>query len=354
MSSLKITGLALVAMVVTGLAAQRPGAVFLMIWPGTRPTALGGAFVGVADDALATYYNQGGLAFLSSTEVNLMHCNWLPGLYPGMYYEFLGIARPLNSRGTLGFGIIYLSTGKTVVTDDIGRKLGEYTTFDVAAGPSYGVKLSEDLGLGFGFKFIYSFLIPQWVIDVRPDLGIERGGTGATWALDFGALYRPFPILSVGAAIQNLGPDISYTDTGVSDPLPRMLRVGIGFTPIHSRYLSIRLVPEVTKVLVGMFYDPKDTLSVWEEVGYEFNEAWKSFGIEASYLDLFTLRAGYFDDPTGARGGFKRTEEGKVVRWPFTFGGGVRFRGFAFDVAVDQYLYDFPTQNYKLSLAYRF
>ena len=39
-------------------AGQNPGAVFLEIWPGARPTALGGAFAATADDASATYYNR--------------------------------------------------------------------------------------------------------------------------------------------------------------------------------------------------------------------------------------------------------------------------------------------------------
>jgi long-subunit fatty acid transport protein len=80
-----------------GLAAasQNPGAVFLMIWPAARPTALGGAFTAIADDASTVYYNPGGMAFLERTNATLMHCNWLPGLYPGMYYEYAGLTYSL-------------------------------------------------------------------------------------------------------------------------------------------------------------------------------------------------------------------------------------------------------------------
>jgi hypothetical protein len=133
-----------------------------------------------------------------------------------------------------------------------------------------------------------------------------------------------------------------------------MLRLSIGFEPLDSRYFCIRLIPEVTKVLVGIFYDPQDTLSTWGELQYEFKEAWKSMGIELSYLDLLTLRLGYFNDPTGERGGLERDPDRKIIRWPFTFGGGLKFRGFALDIAVDQFIYDFHTQNYKLSLSYKF
>jgi hypothetical protein len=95
-----------------------PGAVFLMIWPSARPTSLGGAFSGIADDPSATYYNPGGLGLLKEKlSVSLMHCNWLPGLTEGldisMYYEFLALSYKTKDKGTFGFNTIYLNTGET-------------------------------------------------------------------------------------------------------------------------------------------------------------------------------------------------------------------------------------------------
>ncbi|HEX4046962.1 MAG TPA: hypothetical protein VH309_03970, partial [Elusimicrobiota bacterium] len=44
------------------------GAAFLTLEPGARAEALGGAFGGVADDALAANYNPAGLGFLGHIE----------------------------------------------------------------------------------------------------------------------------------------------------------------------------------------------------------------------------------------------------------------------------------------------
>lgn len=367
-----ITTIALLWSFVYTQEVKSPGAVFLMIWPGSRPTSLGGAFTAIADDALATYYNPAGLAFIDSTDIALMHCNWLPGLWPDMYYEFLGISRPIKNRGSIGISVIYLTTGKTEVTNSIGDRLGEYTTFDVALGPSYGFKVSKDLGIGFAAKFIYSFLIPDWVIKRMPELGIEKGGTGKTWAVDFGALYKPFPQLSLGVALQNLGSNISYVEGGESDPLPRMLRLGLKYRPIHSHNFSLLLIPEITKILIGMFYDASDTLTTWQKWRYELEEAWKSFGIEFGYLNLLVIRLGYFEDVTGARGGIvvkkedqkehvgiinyilDKNKRGKFSGIGLTLGAGVGWKGLQFDIGVDQFIYDFKTQNYKLSLSYSF
>jgi hypothetical protein len=353
-------------------AGENPGAVFLMIWPGSRPTALSGAFASIADDATATYYNVGGLGFQNSGEVTLQHANWLPGLYPGMYYEFLGGTRSLRQKGTFGLNIIYLTTGRTEVVNEQGEYLGEYNTFDIAATVAYGFKVMPKLSAGISFKFIYSFLVPDWVfIVMQKELGNITGGVGTTWAADLGLLYKPFNFLSVGTALQNLGPNIAYTTSGSSDPLPRMLRVGLNYMPIRSKLFRLSLIPEVTKVLVGMFYDPLDTLTFTQELAYEYKEAWKSFGIELTYYDLISARIGYFEDLTGARGGVKvlkgsnedylslpqyifSRNRGQFQKIGLTFGGGLKFKKFAFDISLDNLIYDFSTDNYKFSFSYQF
>lgn len=353
-----------------GHSSQNPGAVFLMIWPAARPTSLGGAFTAIADDASCLYYNQGGLAFLERTNATLMHCNWLPGLYPGMYYEYLGVSHTLPQRGTIGANVIYLTTGETDVINEQGQFLGRYTTFDVAPSVGYGFPVLPNLGVGFSAKFIYSFLVPEWVWKVMPELGIERGGTGITWAADAGVLYKPLPNLNLGLSVSNLGPNISYTSSGESDPLPRMLRLGLAYYPVQTNLVRVGITPEIQKVLVGMFYD--STKSTGQQLAAELRDAWKSLGVEASVANLVFARVGYFEDLTGARGGIvmQRGDEpavhygvldlvtrrnlGSFKSLGFTFGFGIEFRRFKFDLGIDQFIYDFSTANRKFSFSYQF
>ena len=318
--------------------AQRPGAVFLLIWPGARATALSGAFSAIAEDATACYYNQAGLAFIDQTIVTLQHANWLPGLHPDMYYEFAGVVRPFKV-GTFGLDIIYLTTGKTSVVNPEGTYLGEYTTFDIAVGFNYGVLLKPNLGLGVGWKFIYSYLVPDWVWERMPELGIDQGGTGITYAFDAGVLYKPWSLLAVGAALQNIGPNISYTESGSSDPLPYTLRLGLRLEPLQSEVFRVALTADLTKILVGMFADEDN--SFFDNLGYEFKEAWKAVGLELGYYDFVHLRGGYFHDEEGERKGF-------------TYGGGIRAAGFSIDVGIDQSIYEFSTANRKFSFSYQF
>ena len=353
---------------------QNPGAVFLEIWPGARPTSMGGAFAATADDASATYYNPGGLAFIGRNYATLMHSNWLPGLYPGMYYEFAGFTHEFKDKGTMGLNVVYLTTGKTEVTGSDGQPLGEYTTFDIASTVGYGFPITSKLGAGLGVKFIYSFLVPDWVWALLPELGITSGGTGTTWAADAGVLYKPWNSLWLGAALSNIGPNIAYTSSGEADPLPRTLRLGVRYSPVQTKLFRLSLTPEISKVLVGMFYDqnPNSPSPFATKLWYELWEAWKHFGVEACYANFVTARVGYFEDITGARGGivvdrgdqntmhialadylFKKNQ-GKLKSLGLTYGGGLEFKRFAFDISFDGLIYDFPTNNMKFSFSYQF
>jgi hypothetical protein len=367
----KACWLVLVALLGVAAASQNPGAVFLMIWPAARPTALAGAFTALADDASSVYYNQGGMAFLEKTHATLMHCNWLPGLYPGMYYEYAGLTHQVPGYGNVGANIIYLTTGETDVVNERGDFLGRYTTFDVAIAGAYGYPVLPNLGVGIGAKFIYSFLVPEWVWGLMPELLISSGGTGITWALDAGALYKPFSFLHVGLALANIGPNISYTSSGESDPLPRMLRLGLAYYPVNSSAVSVAIVPEVTKILVGMFYDTTGTKPFNRKLQEELRDAWKSVGVEAKFINLLHTRVGYFEDLTGQRGGIVLEKEGQTYHYGLgdvlsrknlgkfksiglCFGAGLEFARLKFDLSMDQLIYDFPTANYKFSFSYQF
>jgi len=360
---------------VAAAASQNPGAVFLMIWPAARPTAMAGAFTAIADDASAIYYNPGGLAFLDRTRATLMHSNWLPGLYPGMYYEYGAVTHQFPARGTGGFDVTYLTTGETEVYNERGEYLGRYTTFDVSPGVAYGYPVLPNLGVGVGAKFIYSFLVPEWVWGLMPELLISNGGTGITWALDAGVLYKPWHSLNLGMSVANVGPDISYTDTGQGDPLPRMLRLGLAYYPVASEHFRVGIVPELNKSLVGMFYDPDGTKSFSDKLATEWHDTWKTLALEGTFRAeqlALAARVAYFEDLDGARGGITVEREGStpehVSLWDaltrrglgkfksvgLCFGAGIEYARFGFDLSIDQMIYDFSTSNYKFSLSYQF
>jgi hypothetical protein len=306
--------------------ASQAGAIFLSIFPGARPTAMAGAFSAIADDALATYYNDAGLARITKKDATLMHANWLTGLANDLYYEYAGYVHPLAGGGAIGGSIIFLSTGKTTPVDGDGNVLPDYNTFDFAVKLSYGTDVREGLAVGVGAKFIYSFLSPAWVL--QQVLGLSGGGTGTSWAIDLSTLYEtPLRGLNVAGSLQNIGPSLSFTESGSADPLPRTVRLGTSYRLIDNETNQLTQALEFTKIVAGDLASLKD----------ELEDVWIGVGMEYTYSKFLSGRVGYFHDENGERKG------------P-TFGAGIALRGFRFDIAVDSAIYDFPTDNYRFSL----
>lgn len=311
-------------------SASQAGAIFLTIFPGARPSGMGAAFSSIADDATAPFYNPAGLGFQDATQISLMHSNWLTGLYPDMYYEYFGLSHAIKGLGVIGANIIYLTTGETQAMDPFGTPLTRFRTFDLSAGVSYGLKLREDMSVGFGLKFIYSYLAPGWLIAYM--YNEPGGGAGSSWGADVGILYKtPMRGLQVGAALQNFGPDMRYLQGGDTDPLPRTLRLGISHRLLNEDPNWLVISGEVISILVGVTSSLQQT----------YRDAWKCVGLEYTYSNFLSARVGYFSDVNGVRQG------------P-TFGGGIKVRGFEFDLGVDSELYDFQTDNYRFSVNYRF
>lgn len=318
-------------------AAQRPGATFLLIPPSARATGIAYAYTAICDDASANYYNAAGLAFLTSPKITANYFGYLTGLSPDMHYVYCGLAYPL-SKSAWGFDAIYFTPGEIAKIDEMGNYLGEVVVWRLALKINYSRRVSNNLSFGIGAKFIKQqyFLLDPW-IHLWP-IGID-GSTGSSWAFDFNARYEVLPRLSLGTVIHNIGPNISNTETGSSNPLPRLFRLGVAYTPIENKYFSCSLSGEVTKVLVGMFAQEEN--SFWENLKYEIKEAWKGIGLEFAFYKIVSVRGGYFYDYEGMRKGF-------------TFGGGINIKNFELDMGIDEKIFDFKTENRRVSLSYTF
>jgi hypothetical protein len=355
-------------------ASQNPGATFLLIWPSARSTALAGAMTGLADDPDAAYWNAGGLAFQNGLGGCASFASWLPGLYPGMYYTYasagFGSAGLLPGRRNLNAGadITYLTTGETDVVNERGDFIGRYTTYDMAIGLHAGVQATPALGLGANLKYIRSYLVPEWVWQEMPELGIDAGGTADDVAIDLGVLYRPAKLAGIGLTLANIGPNIAYTEAGHSDPLPLMLRLGGCLTPVDAPLFRVRTLLEVDKILVGMFSDTTGTKTFGRELSEEIRDAWKSVAVEATILQVFAARVGYMEDLTGQRGGILLEKEGQTYhyglgdvltrenlgtfsRLGICWGMALCYKDHArLEISDDSRIWDFPTRNTKVTL----
>ena len=370
---MKTTILFVVLLASVTFAKPQPGLPFLLIWPTARSTALAEAMTGLADDPDAAFFNPAGLAFQSGIGATASYASWLPGLIPDLHYAYAAChwSPPKRIVGVDGLAVAldvgYLNMSDYWVhTYEFPDRPPD--AWDGVLGATISVPVSRAVGVGLKAKFVHSSLVPTWVWKSMPELGIEAGGTGTTWAADVGALWRSSTRFSLGGSVANLGPGISYTSSGEHDPLPTVLRLGACWTPVSNKYVRINVLPEFDKLLVGMFFDTADTKTFGQELQTELRDAWKSLGVEITGFDLITLRLGYFEDMSWERGGLvfedndqeyrhniydilTRSGLGTLKSIGLCWGFGIGYRDyFRFDVSSDAAIYDFPTSNWKLSL----
>ena len=217
------------------------------------------------------------------SEVSLMHVNWLPELASDLYYEFLAFTSK-RGWGTIGGSITFISYGTFLRTGEQGDTLGQFESYDFAAALSYGTSLTSKLKGGITAKLIHSRLSPQGA-------GVEQGsGTATGFAVDLGLLYLFNSRLTGGAALTNLGPEMTYIDADQSDDLPRNLAIGFAYKLMRSDYTSFIVTAEWNKLMVGLDSSPKVELT---------DEAIINLGGEFTYANLFSARAGYIYDKEG-------------------------------------------------------
>jgi hypothetical protein len=327
----------LLSILIIFCAAQTPGAAFLLIPPTAKATSMGYAHTAVCDDASANYYNAAGLSFFDLSNLTASYCGYLTDVHPGMHYLYLGLLCPLFTY-TWGFDITYFRPGKVEVYDSLGTLQGERTVWRLAVKVNYAKKFLEKLSFAIGWKYIYqkyAFALPEepW------QLGFDSYGSGSSWAFDFNFLYKLTPDFSIGTVLHNVGPKIKYRDVEQSNPLPLTYHLGIAYNSSISENFSFTISGELTKVLVGMFEDEENTF--WDHLKDEFDTAWKSIGLELVFYEKISLRGGYFYDKESERKGF-------------TFGGGLKLVNLEVDIGIDENIFDFKTQNRKISISFDF
>jgi len=161
------------------------GADFLAGGVGARALGMGGAFVGLADDATSAYWNPAGLSTLDRPEFAYMHAERFAGI---VSFDFAGAAWPLSEKST--FGVSFYRSG----VNDIKNTLDAWdearnqpkanpedfiTTFsaaDYAFYFGYGRRVSDRMTVGFTGKII------------RRTIGDFADAWG--YSMDAGALYQ--------------------------------------------------------------------------------------------------------------------------------------------------------------------
>lgn len=158
---------------------------------GARPLGMGSAFVALADDNNAIYWNPAGMVLVDRMQAQFMH-----GLYgdvSGVNFDYLSFVMPMND---MALGLAWSQTGATLEQGDPDNATSS--------------RMSEDmyyLALGYNPSFIGKDMLSVGASVKRLNISsdIESGGGVG---FDAGALFRPFPWIQAGVSMRNLAASV--------------------------------------------------------------------------------------------------------------------------------------------------
>lgn len=189
---------------------------YLRLGAGARALGMGGAFVGVADDATAAYWNPAGLTWLNGWEVTGMYS---AGMNVDRTHNYVGVAR--NSYwGAYAAQWLNAGTSDIEQRDETGAYLGDFDFSDNALSLSLA-KRWDVASFGITGKYL------------RESLGAEIEGNDAIngFGLDLGMGLEMNDYARLGIAVQNIAGKLGTIDQ--VNKIPATLRAGVALMPME-------------------------------------------------------------------------------------------------------------------------
>jgi hypothetical protein len=204
-------------------AAQSGGqaGAYLRIGAGVRAQGMGGAFVAVANDVTANYWNPAGLGRIAEPQ--------LIGMYSLLAldrrYNYVAAAYPFRAAGAISLGWVNYSVTNVEARDANGALTGDFANGENAFLISYGKTLSHSIAFGGTVKLLSHELAGRSASGVGYDLGV--------W-------FKPKEFLALGASMQNLQTRIYWDDRAKrKESFPPMERLGVQIKPFSLVNFSV-------------------------------------------------------------------------------------------------------------------
>jgi hypothetical protein len=333
--------------------AEKYAGEFLKLQLGARAIGMGGAFVGVTDDATAPYWNPAGMVYLPYKEVLAQHSERFGNL---INHDYVGTVFPLGgAKGhgqAVGVGVIRLavddipvtprpgdlrpgvdfvdggadgdiSTGDPGNLDGIwqpGERLLSLDLYsasssDVAVLLSYARQKGPHWAFGANLKFVRSS-IP----DTLPGEHVTSFGAG----LDFGFTYMPMDAATFGVVVHDLTRTYISWSNGTREKVNPTVDTGVGFNFYPAEHMALTWAVDLAWQFENKRLDSQIHIG---DVTAEVRT-----GLEYWYRNVVALRSGL---------------NGKDL----AFGAGLRYKHFGVDYAASLHRFfasdseDFPSDQ---------
>ncbi|MFH1259079.1 MAG: PorV/PorQ family protein [Elusimicrobiota bacterium] len=219
---------------------------YLQYGAGARSLAMGGAYVGLADDASAPYWNPAALALLDDYQLMTMYAPF----FEQTQYNFLSAILPMGPRGGIGIADTMLySTGfdeRSNLNEIISSNNSILHNTVVAA---YGNRI-KDVCYGINLKLLQ-----------EKNFGISGSGNG----IDLGLMYQPWDLLTVGVVYNNvIRPQLTLVKE--KNVYGRILKIGAATHFLQRKFL---VTLDGNKAELEDFYYTMGTeYSPWKELSF--------------------------------------------------------------------------------------
>lgn len=251
------------------------GMPFLSIPTGARASAMGNAFVAVAENSEAMFWNPAGIAAVSKMDFSSGYTRWIADI---THYH-AGLVYNAGNIGVFGINLLWVDYGDLQGARrseaETGYVLtGTFNPIALVGGLAYGRQLTDRISFGANLKLAYQDLGGAYIGDFGDFEVVEN--TLAIPALDIGVIYfTGFKDLKVGMKVENVSYEKKYVEEDLS--LPFNIRMGVAMD-----ILTI-LAPEGSSSLI---------LSIDATHPRDYKER-LHIGMEYSFRDILFLRGGY-------------------------------------------------------------
>jgi hypothetical protein len=182
---------------------------------GARPLAMGNAFVALADDINAIYYNPAGLVRLEKNEFTSSYGRLYVGLDDdsNLGWGFAGYAQPVGNVGTMGIGYQNFSL------------LNHYAenTFIF----SWGKWITGRMSGGLSVKLLKQKIFQDPYTEIDPVFEYGEKDTVSGIGIDIGSFYKLSKKISGGITMYNINrPDMGFME---KSQLPLAIKTGVAY-----------------------------------------------------------------------------------------------------------------------------
>jgi hypothetical protein len=212
---------------------------FLQPGFGARALGMGGAFVGVADDATGGFFNPAGLVQIKRRTFGAFYRK----MTLNRRSSYVVYNQPIRDEAAIGLAWINAGVGDVMGRNRDGEITGEISNYQNSVQMFYSRKIIEELSAGLSIEYIQYNLA-----------NINAYGLGGGLSI----MGRPLPKLRLGFSAENLGMKLSWTSgnywkqfdllgSSIKEEFPVNFRFGASYLLLKDRVLFSSELDKNTK-----------------------------------------------------------------------------------------------------------